>query len=895
MSMTMFLSVGAGTLHAQTMTDITADAQVGPASIDSTIDPIQCGFVSGTGVNAVLVFQLPELPSGQGIATAAFSVYYSGTQGAVTYNCDLYGLPYRASSTALTSDYYAGALDTNSTLLQASLVTPTTAAGTIYSSSAGNISLANYLDAQYAAGGVGNYIFIRINPNAALANNYTRYKFHSAEYSNTVLRAKITYTTALLSNNVAIGGGGAVTGVYADPTTSGRFYMRTDVGGIFRMDSGSTQWKPISEGFSYTNNGNDYGINSVAIDPNNAGTIYAYTGKYNYTNYSSHIYKSTNAGDTWVPKGIPTGLQGLSNLMDHSRSGEKLAVDPNNSNVLYIASLNVGLWKSTNGSTSWTKVMSSGTTPFPSGYVSGQASTGLSFVTFDRTGGLSGTVSAIAFVGVSDGTSGNGGVWRTIDGGANWTQMTGGFTNPARAAVASDGTLYVTYLTNGGVFRAARGSTTLTSCAPSSTVPFCGLAIDPVSPQTVYVSQNATSYGNTTWRTTNGGTSWTPVGNVHGISNAGTRQGSQWFGRIGQIAINPFNTNELWMGDWLGVLRTTDVTNTSTPWDYLYQGHEEVVPLALRCAPTGAPLLSGAADVNGLRHADIDQYPLTSFATSSGSTTIGSTTGLDFCEGNPNYWAKVSYVISGGVTAYSSTNNGVNWKQMPTRPSGATGGRIAMSANDPNNLVWKREDGTTYYTVNGGTNWYTCSGYPKLSCGEWDTTRQGLASNRVTNGYFYMFGVSGTYGYVYRSVNGGATWSAYSNAINIGGVATNPANYTLLAMPGNANELWLTVSGGGILKSIDGGLTFNTVTGASGHLLAFGKAAPGHTNPAVYLTNTAATPTYRSDDDGATWVTITDPTVPINNNVKLFAADMQVFGRYYIGTDGRGIYVRDSN
>jgi hypothetical protein len=85
--------------------------------------------------------------------------------------------------------------------------------------------------------------------------------------------------------------------------------------------------------------------------------------------------------------------------------------------------------------------------------------------------------------------------------------------------------------------------------------------------------------------------------------------------------------------------------------------------------------------------------------------------------------------------------------------------------------------------------------------------------------------------------------------------------------------------------------------------LGFGKAAPGATAPAIYLaaaiagTPEAAPPSadegrgggiYRSLDDGATWQRIDDPEHRYAW-IEQITGDPRVFGRVYMGTNGRGV------
>ncbi len=79
--------------------------------------------------------------------------------------------------------------------------------------------------------------------------------------------------------------------------------------------------------------------------------------------------------------------------------------------------------------------------------------------------------------------------------------------------------------------------------------------------------------------------------------------------------------------------------------------------------------------------------------------------------------------------------------------------------------------------------------------------------------------------------------------------------------------------------------------------LSFGKAAPGKDYPAIFVTSGggggAAAGIYRSDDVGATWVRINDAQHQWGNRFDCIAGDPRIYGRVYVGTNGRGVLYGD--
>ena len=200
---TMLLCCG-GALQAGVMYTTTDDAEIAQGSpnvVDSTGNPMWAGFSNNSGYNAVWVFALPNLASDERIASANFSVYMQGITGTLTYNADLYGLGYRTSASVLPGDLYVGASDSGATLVQNNYLTPSSS-GKQNTDDTGDAALVAYLNAQLVAsataraGGSTAYVFVRLNPDAVMTSNYTRYNIYAREYStNNYYWGKIDYTT----------------------------------------------------------------------------------------------------------------------------------------------------------------------------------------------------------------------------------------------------------------------------------------------------------------------------------------------------------------------------------------------------------------------------------------------------------------------------------------------------------------------------------------------------------------------------------------------------------------------------------------------------------------------------------------------------------------------------
>ena len=115
--------------------------------------------------------------------------------------------------------------------------------------------------------------------------------------------------------------------------------------------------------------------------------------------------------------------------------------------------------------------------------------------------------------------------------------------------------------------------------------------------------------------------------------------------------------------------------------------------------------------------------------------------------------------------------------------------------------------------------------------------------------------------------------------------------WPLATTPGKRSDLWF-LSQNSLFHSTDGGKTFAKVNGElSVEALAFGKAPPSKRYPALFAIGAKGDEAaiWRSDDRGEDWIRINDAQHEYGRAFRCIAADPRIFGRVYVGTDGRGI------
>src|SRR4051794_24686892 len=167
-----------------------------------------------------------------------------------------------------------------------------------------------------------------------------------------------TRADAYTWKNVRIVAGGFITGIVYHPAAQNLVYARTDIGGLYRSTDGGTSWVPVLDWVGWDNWGYS-GVGALAVDPQSAGTVYAAVGGYtnSWDPNNGAIIKSTDQGATWSVAPLPFKVGGN---MGGRGNGERLAVDPNNSNIVYFGATGdkngaFGLWQSTDGGASFSQ------------------------------------------------------------------------------------------------------------------------------------------------------------------------------------------------------------------------------------------------------------------------------------------------------------------------------------------------------------------------------------------------------------------------------------------------------------------------------------------------------------------------------------------------------------
>lgn len=140
------------------------------------------------------------------------------------------------------------------------------------------------------------------------------------------------------------------TGVPGDINT---YYMGTTGGGLWKTDDLGLNWSNISDGFFKTGS-----VGAVAVPESDANVVYVGMGEHAIRGVMTHhgdgVYKSTDAGKTWKQMGLEA-TQHISRIVVHPKDANTLFVAAQG--ALYSKSKERGIYKSTDGGTSWKNVL----------------------------------------------------------------------------------------------------------------------------------------------------------------------------------------------------------------------------------------------------------------------------------------------------------------------------------------------------------------------------------------------------------------------------------------------------------------------------------------------------------------------------------------------------------
>lgn len=598
---------------------------------------------------------------------------------------------------------------------------------------------------------------------------------------------------------------GRITSLAIHPANPQIVYAATSNGGLWKSTNFCQSWVSVFD------NQNTSSIGAIAIDPLNGEIIYCATGEANsLRSYypGTGVYKSTNGGSSWSYIGL-----------DNTYSFGNIVINPVNTQIVYAAAIGStrrknterGIYRSTNGGVTWNQSL----------YISD--SVGAIDVALDPSNPdklfaamwerqrredyikYGGPMSAL---------------YMTTDGGINWSVVNGGF--------------------------------------PSNAADLGRISIDisRSNPQVVY-ALTAYANGNTRglYKSVNGGLNWSLVN-----SSAAGSSNYSWFNRI--CKVNPINSDQVICGG----LNMERSTNGGTTFSSIFTSH-------------------------------VDQHAVA------------------FSESNPNF---LVFGNDGGVDY--STNGGVSWQESTQLPiTQFYAGDI--DNNNPPLILGGTQDNGTIRTTGPAGSWqsiYSGDGFYCLV--DYTNSQRVYASSqngglgRSTNGGASFTGATsgldltytnwmtpyvmdknnplvlycGTYK-IHKSTNGMQSWTAISPDLTNGHVQNLGTITTVDVAKSDPNviycgtddaNVWVTINGGSNWTKINNGLPYRWVTRVTIHP-EFANIC--YVTLSGYKTDSTGAHVYKTTNFGANWSSISSnlPNAPVND----ILIDPAFLSTLYLATD----------
>ena len=733
--------------------------------------------------------------------------------------------------------------------------------------------------------------------------------------------------------SVQMVGGGFVPGIIFHPTAKGVCYCRTDMGGAYRRNPKTLRWEPLLDWLSYKDV-NLIGVESIALDPSDPNMVFLACGTYsNPRSPNGAILRSADQGKTFQRSDVSFKMGGNE---DGRGNGERMHVDPNNGNILYMGTRHDGLWMSTDRAVTWNQVIS-----FPDITENPPASmkdvdsitrwrranqgSGVIFVVFDPKSGSKGKGSSTIYVGVSLMNHEN--MYRSNDGGKSWQPIPGQPLQyrPTHGVLASDGTMYISYgdapgpsrMTNGGVWKLNTKTNEWADITPDKPDPnnkkafgFGAVSVDAHNPQVVIASsfyRYGIGSGEDLFRTIDGGKTWKQAFGGGGIYDDSLapyvkKTGIHW---LLDIEIDPTNPDHAMFTTGYGGHETFNLTDMDkgkpTKWSIMSTGIEETVALELLSPTKGAPLITAIGDYGGFVHWDLDKPAAGSFD----NPRFGNTNSVASGENNPDIVVRVGKATNNNSSKNIgfSIDGGKTWQPTATQPKPECSlGNIAVSS-DGTTWIWapaqvRGGNRTTpgvaqpmqvFFTIDKGASWNECKGIP-------GNTR--TVADRVNPKKFYAINLFG--GKLYTSNDGGANFTEKDLKLP-GGIPqrgnrgdTRGGQDRIYTAPGKEGDLWIAAFDG-LYHATDADNSFTKLDGVQEiSAFGFGKAKTGANYSALYLIGTVngVRGVFRTDDIAKNWVRINDDQHQWGLLLHV-TGDPKVYGRVYVGTHGRGTLYGD--
>ena len=668
------------------------------------------------------------------------------------------------------------------------------------------------------------------------------------------------------------GGTGRSNHLVMHPMDPDLVYMGTDMGGLYRWNNDTYEWKALMDTAVTADKTEYLGIDGVAVDPNDPNVVYVAVGTSSKKGnaYMGAVLKSTDKGDTWKE----TGFKALfSSNVDPSRSmNERIAVDPGNSNNVWVTTPTSGFFRSKDAFATWEQV------ELPVELTKNKVFPGI--IAFDERTKTEDGCSRF-YVSVY-----GHGLLVTEDGGQSWADVPGcPSARIMNMEYSSDGTFAVA-TSNAGLWTYKDG--VWKDVSPTSDKKWTTVAIGRDNSKYMITSWGkgpVGSFGQYTYYTLDGGQSWRMF--TDDMVRNHTTPRLEWgafMANVTDYVIDPRNPGRVMMCGWSNFFMTENIFAENPVFTNHTIGIEHGCVNQMISLPVGARLIVSAYDHGGGRYTDVTQYYDEMLPPKETNPAR-----MAFCENDPNF-----IVRAGKGHGVYSTDNGINWRSFPTVPEEIkkvevhdvvvssdvhpeTGVPVISMLGYGQPPFVTFDLGATWTKSEGAANWHNSS--------KWGRGKR-LAADTSSPETIYYLGKTA----LYRSDDWGKTYtqvtsfdaSEYNSAV----VRTSfGKNSGVFVSDSGSGKLYRSSSKGELFTEIG---NFTWVRDFS-----FGKEKDANSPATMFVwgINNGVRGLHRSHDNGKTWEVLHDDKTAKEKIVTtmVICADRQTYGVIYVGSSGRGI------
>ena len=481
-------------------------------------------------------------------------------------------------------------------------------------------------------------------------------------------------TQVPLQNNGRKRGVGRINNVTFDPNNDNILWVGSPSGGL---------WKSIDGGQNWTSNTDllpNLGVSDIAIDPTNTDIMYIITGDRDADDtYAYGLMKSTDGGESW-------NSTGLSFNINSAYRGNRILINPNNTNILIVSTRKSGYgetFRSTDGGQNWELVLQ-----------------GPNLISMEFNPTNTNHIYAV--------TTGTSKYYRSFDNGVTWSNATNdsGLPNSGntRAVVAvtpaNPNVVYILYSAGGGGFGGLYKSTdggynfTLQSNSPnilSWEVDGSGadgqgtydlaLAVSPTNEDIVFTG------GINIWKSTNGGVDFNISSHWYGADGTEYVHADQHM-----LKYNPAN-GILYSGNDGGLYKTED---NGIFWTDISDDLQITQFYKIGISQTNYGLLLGGTQDNGTLRCNSE----------NDWDAVRGGDGMECAIDPTDPSIMYSEVYYGAISI--STNGGQNWDDIAPDTDGAWITPYEIDQNNPSRIVIGYDN--VYESLDYGSNWEMISG-----------------------------------------------------------------------------------------------------------------------------------------------------------------------------------------